>query len=93
MKLIANRYKENGEKLLYQTTQTRNEEKAIMMRKMGQRTDEMVALYTDAKGLADRTKQSLKKTPLSAVEKEWKIRCETLQAQIDKGKKGSGASC
>jgi hypothetical protein len=93
MKLIANQYKENGEKLLQQTSQKHSEEKAVMIREMDQKVDGMVALYTDAKGLADRTKQALKKTPLSAVEKDWKLRCEALKAQIDQGKSRSDESC
>ena len=62
-----------------------------MMRELGQKKDEMVALYTDAKGLADRTKQAMKKSPLSAVDKQWRTRCDALQAQIDQGKMVSGA--
>ena len=88
MKLIANQYKENGEKLLHRTTETRKDEKAIMMREMGQKMGEMVVLYTDARGLADRMKKGLKRTPLSTLEKEYKTRGEALQAQIDKGKMG-----
>lgn len=89
MKLIASQYKENGDKLLNQATQKRSEEKAAMARKMNQRKEDMVALYTDAKGLADRTKQAIERSPLSAVERVWKTKCEALQAQIDKGKRAS----
>jgi hypothetical protein len=51
--------------------------------------EEMVAVYTEAKGLADRTKQAMKNTPLSGVDKQWRTTCEKVQAQIDKGKMAS----
>ena len=61
-----------------------------MTRELDQKKVEMVALFTDAKGLADRTRQTVKKSPLSAVDKQWRSRCEGLQAQIDQGKMTSG---
>jgi hypothetical protein len=89
MKLITDQYKENGEKILHQAAQKRSEEKAIMARELDQRKEEMVAVYTEAKGLADRTKQAMKNTPLSGVDKQWRTTCEKVQAQIDKGKMAS----
>jgi hypothetical protein len=49
----------------------------------------MVALYTEAKSLADRTKQTLEKSPLSAVGKQWRAQGNAVQEQIKKGKKAS----
>jgi hypothetical protein len=89
MKLITDQYKENGEKILHQAAQKRSEEKAIMATELDQRMEEMVAVYTEAKGLADRTKQAMKNTPLSGVDKQWRTTCKTVQAQIDKGKMAS----
>jgi phage protein D len=89
MKFITDQYRENGEKLLHQAAQKRSEEKAIMARKLDQRKEEMVAVYTEAKGLADRTKQAMKNAPLSGIDKQWRTTCATVQAQIDKGKMAS----
>jgi hypothetical protein len=89
IKLIANQYKENGEKLLYQAAQKRSEEKAAITSELDQKQREMVALYTEAKGLADRTKQTLEKSPLSAVGKQWRAQGNAVQEQINKGKKAS----
>lgn len=86
IKLIAHQYKENGEKLLDQAAQKRSEEKAVVTSELGRKQQEMVALYTKAKDLADSTKHTLENLPLSAVSKEWKSQCDAVQEQINKGK-------
>lgn len=90
VRLIAKQYKENGDKIIHQLEKKRNGEKASMTRKMEQTKSEMVALYTEAKGLADRTKQSMEEAPLSSVEKQWKKDGEALQRRIDQGRAASG---
>jgi Skp family chaperone for outer membrane proteins len=89
MELLVSQYKENGDKILDQLAQKREEEKADMLLNLDKTKREIVAIYTDVRGLSDRLKHNIELSPVSGLEKQWQKDREAAQRRIDEGRLAS----
>lgn len=89
MGLLVDQYKENGTKILDELTQKRDVEKAQILENLGQKTKEIVSMYTDAKKFVMKTEADLEENSISVFEKQWRKKQEDIQRQISEGRRVS----
>jgi hypothetical protein len=84
--MLVDQYEENGNKLLSGLIQNRDLQKAQIEWKVGNRRQELIKIYDDAKEFVDQTKENAEVSNVADFEKQWRKDQDEIQRKMDEAR-------